>query len=189
MKMKHFFLSALMSSSLLSVSAIAADTGTITFNGSVTDTTCKVDIGGSGADGTVNLPPVSTTALNTPGNTVGKTRFTLQLSDCSGAALSTATAKAFFQPGNSVDSATGRLLNQAGGGAATNVSLQLRDGQDDTVINAGAASQTTHTAGFVDISGADIGTASLPYFVEYYAEGSASAGAVTSQVTYNIIYQ
>ena len=70
---------------------------------------------------------------------------------------------------------------------ATNVSLQLRDGQDNSVINAGDAAQAgTSAIGYADISS---GSASLPYYVEYYAEDAVNAGAVASQVTYSLIYK
>lgn len=36
--------------------------------------------------------------------------------------------------------------------AASNITLQLLDGQDNSVINIGDYSQTTHSAGYVNIS-------------------------------------
>lgn len=174
---------ALLLTALVSGSALAAETGTITFTGLLTDTTCNVDIGGSGADAAVLLPTVSVASLSSPTQTTGKTRFTLNLSGCSG---SLTNAKAFFEAGSTVDNATGRLMNTDTTGAKF-VSLQLRDGQNDTVINVGDVSQTgTSATGYVDISG---GTASLPYFVEYYAEGTTTPGAVASQVTYSLDYK
>lgn len=186
MKLNRLLLTTLVSSALLSTSAMAADTGTITFNGAITDSTCNVSIEGGGADATVTLPTVSASSLQTAGDDNGKTRFNMALSGCTGTALN--TAKAFFQPGNTVDSSTGRLLNTDLTGAQF-VSLQLRDGSDDSVINVGDQNQTgTSAIGYVDISS---GSATLPYFVEYYAEASnaVTPGAVTSQVTYNLDYQ
>lgn len=184
MKLNRLLIASLVSSALLSAGAMAADTGTITFNGAITDSTCDVNVEGQGADATVTLPTRSASALATAGAETGKTQFTLALSGCTGTALN--TAKAFFQAGNTVDTATGRLLNTDLTGA-TNVTLQLRDGQDDSVIKVGDQNQTGSSAiGYVDITS---GSASLPYFVEYYAEAAATPGAVTSQVTYSLDYQ
>lgn len=182
MSIKRVFLSAIVSSALVSGSVMAADTGTISFSGLVTGSTCEVNIG-SGANAAVVLPTVSADSLAAATATNGKTRFTLELTGCTGALTQ---AKAFFEGGNTVDNATGRLINTDASGAQ-NVSLQLRDGQNNSVINAGDAAQSNASAiGYVDITG---GTASLPYFVEYYAEGTATAGAVASQVTYSLIYK
>ena len=62
--------------------ANATSTGTITFNGEVTDTTCEVSVNGQGADATVVLPTVPATELKTSGMTTGRTNFDLQLTNC-----------------------------------------------------------------------------------------------------------
>ncbi|HIE9359426.1 TPA: fimbrial protein [Klebsiella quasipneumoniae subsp. similipneumoniae] len=166
-----------------STSVFAADTGTITFTGAVTDTTCNVDIGGAGEVGNVSLPTVSAASLGTKTSVSGKTQFNITLSECAGASNS---AKAFFEAGATVDSATGRLINTDTTGAKF-VSLQLLDGSTDSVINVGDYSQISNNTGYVDVS---TGTATLPYFVQYYAEDAGvSAGAVESQVTYSISYK
>lgn len=183
MNIKRVFLCAMVSSALISGPAFAAETGTISFSGLITGSTCNVDVGGPGADATVVLPTVSADSLDAPTKTNGKTRFTLNLSGCTGALTQ---AKAYFEGGNTVDNITGRLKNTDSTGA-TNVSLQLRDGQDNSVINAGDAAQAgTSAIGYADISS---GSASLPYYVEYYAEDAVNAGAVASQVTYSLIYK
>ncbi|WP_148872980.1 fimbrial protein, partial [Serratia marcescens] len=159
------------------------DTGTITFTGAVTDTTCNVDIGGAGAEANVKLPTVSKDSLATASSVSGKTQFTISLSGCAGAA---STAKAFFEPGTTVDTNTGRLINTDTTGAE-NVTLQLLDGTTDTAITVGDFSQVSNNTGFVDVSS---GSAVLPYFVQYYAEdNNVTAGAVASQVTYSISYK
>ena len=184
MKLNRLLLTSLVSSALLSGGAMAADTGTIDFVGAITDTTCDVDIGGAGPNATVTLPTVSAASLQNPTDVNGKTQFNMAISGCSGTVIN--TTKAFFQPGNTVDTATGRLLNTDLTGA-THVTLQLRDGSDDSVIKVGDQSQTGSAAiGYVDITS---GSANLPYFVEYYAEQAVTPGAVASQVTYNLDYQ
>ncbi|KNE87557.1 hypothetical protein PSTG_19058, partial [Puccinia striiformis f. sp. tritici PST-78] len=50
---------------LMGVSSLAnsASTGTITFNGLITDNTCNVDVNGQGSDAIVTLPTVSANQL------------------------------------------------------------------------------------------------------------------------------
>ncbi|HFZ1711488.1 TPA: fimbrial protein [Citrobacter sedlakii] len=186
MKLNRLLLATLVSSALMTTGAMAVDTGTITFNGAITDSTCDVSVAGGGADGTVNLPTVSASSIPAAGDVNGTTGFVMSLTNCSGTSLN--TAKAFFQAGMTVDSNTGRLLNTDPTGAQF-VSLQLRDGSDNSVIKVGDQSQTGPSAiGYHDISS---GAANLPYLVEYYAEqdNAVTPGAVTSLVTYNIDYQ
>ena len=182
--MKKSIISAAIFVAFSGGSAFAADTGTITFTGAVTDTTCTVDIGGAGEVGNVALPTVSAESLKTASKVSGKTQFNIALSGCAGASN---TAKAFFEPGSTVDPATGRLINTDTAGAE-NVSLQLLDGTTDSAINVGDYSQISSNTGYVDIG--TTGSASLPYFVQYYAEADqVKAGAVESQVTYSISYK
>ncbi|HDC4524625.1 fimbrial protein (plasmid) [Enterobacter kobei] len=162
--------------------AQAASNGTITFNGELTANTCDVAIDGQSADATVVLPTVGTNQLDTAAKTAGETGFMIGLNGCAGVLN---TASAFFEPGASVDSVTGRLKNM--NGTATNVSLQLVDASSPskTVIQAGSQNQVTATT-YKDVSS---GSVSLPYNVRYYAEGPASAGTVVSNVVYSIQYQ
>jgi major type 1 subunit fimbrin (pilin) len=163
--------------------ANAASTGTITFEGELTATTCKVTIDGSDADATVVLPTVGINSLDAPGEVTGRTGFNMALSECEGTLT---TASAFFEAGSTVDTITGRLKNATGDGYATNVSLQLTDSSNaDAVIKAGDTSQVVSTT-YVDISS---GTANLPYAVQYYAENATTAGAVAGSVTYSIQYK
>lgn len=84
MNIKRVFLCAMVSSALVYGPAFAAETGTISFSGLITGSTCNVDVGGPGADATVVLPTVSADTLDAPTKTNGKTRFTLNLSGCTG---------------------------------------------------------------------------------------------------------
>lgn len=162
--------------------AQAASTGTITFNGELTGTTCDVSVDNQAADATITLPTVGTSQLAAAGATAGNTGFTMALSNCAGTLK---TASASFEPGSSVDLVTGRLKNMTG--TATNVGLQLRDGSSasQAVIKAGNSNQVTNTS-YVDIS---TGSANLPYAVEYYADGATTAGTVVSNVVYSIQYK
>ncbi|EPT7678260.1 fimbrial protein [Escherichia coli] len=171
---------------MVTLNANAASTGTITFNGEVTSNTCDVVVDGQAADATIKLPTVSTSDLASTGKTAGRTGFVMKLSDC---VVQTQgkqdTVSAFFQSGPSVNLSTGRLNNTDQSGAG-NVSLQLLDVTGNyQPIKVGNTSQVTGTAG-VKIAN---NQATLPYAVEYYAEGQSTAGAVTSTVVYNLQYK
>ena len=131
---------------------------------------------------TVTLPTVQASVLSATGNTAGQTAFNVGVTGCATTNQSGAnTVKAYFEKGANVD-ASGRLINTATGGAS-NVVLQLVDGTGNAPINVGDVAQ--NTGNFVAISG---GSATLPYAVRYFATGAATAGAVTSSVTYSLIY-
>lgn len=171
---------------LAAFSAQAASTGTITFNGELTDTTCEVDINGQGSDATVILPTVGVNQLTASGDTTGRTSFNMNISDCViGTEGGHSKVAAFFQPGNTVDLSTGRLKNV--GGSATNVDLRLLDASNSYApINIGNTDQVDGMA-YVDIN--TDGTALLPYAVEYFANAQTTPGTVTNSVIYNLQYK
>lgn len=171
----------------MTTSVQAASTGTITFNGELTDSTCDVSIENQGADATITLPTVSVNTLKTLGDTNGKTSFNMNISKCVvGTEGGHSKVSAFFQPGNTVDLSTGRLKNV--GGSAKQVDLQLLDASGNyAVINVGNTSQVNDMA-YVDINQAT-GTALVPYAVQYYANGQTTPGTVTSSVVYNLQYK
>ena len=111
---------------LLSTAAQAAD-GTITFTGSVTDTTCSINgtASGTAADVAVILPTVQAGSLPAAGATAGTSSLgdvRLTLSGCSGAATK---AIARFENGPTVDQSSGYLTNQASATPAQNVQVRL----------------------------------------------------------------
>ncbi|EAA5922552.1 type 1 fimbrial protein [Salmonella enterica subsp. enterica serovar Teko] len=171
--------------SVFTASAVqAAGNGTINFTGAVNSQTCSATVNGAtGATAAaVTLPTVQANILNAAGNTAGQTAFKMDVTGCASSNPAGAgTVKAFFEKGPNVD-ANGRLINTTSDGAS-NVTLQLVDGTSNTEINVGDIAQ--NSGNFVTISG---GNATLPYSVRYYATGAATAGAVTSSVTYSLIY-
>ncbi|MDQ9129791.1 fimbrial protein [Serratia fonticola] len=179
--MNKFILSAIAGVLLSSGLAQAASDGTINFQGQLSNNTCEVIVNGQASNPIVTLPIVSIGQLGSAAQTAGLTGFTLTLANCSG---SLQTASAFFQAGAAVDVLTGRLNNT---GTAQNVSLQLRDGTStsQTVIKAGNAEQINGNS-FVNVKS---GSTNLPYFVEYYAEGTTTPGTVVSNVVYSIQYK
>lgn len=157
------------------IAAHASD-GTINFSGAVTASTCTVKLNGGAATGTVTLPTVSTSALGSAGSTAGSTPFTLDISGCTFSGASAVTA--YFEAGANVDPTTGRLNNTGG---ASNVQLQLYLG--DAYASKVAAGQSNQNA-----AAALSANGQLKYGVEYYATGTATAGTVTSSVTYSLVY-
>lgn len=167
--------------------AVAAD-GTITFTGNVVDTTCTISGGTAAArDFTVALPKVSASALNADAKTAGDTPFTITLSGCkSGTNAATGTVRTFFENGANVDASTNRLKNTAASGASK-VQIGILNAGDRSVIKVGApdASQNS-TKATLDSSGG----ITLNYVAQYVATGgAATAGAVTSSVTYSLVYE
>jgi len=166
---------------ILGISAANAADGTITINGLVTDKTCEI-ITPQGKDFTVTLPTVSKQTLAKAGDVAGRTPFTINLGDCSEGKVAT-----YFEPGATVDFATGRLNNQDAAGAK-NVQVQLlgSNNQFIPVLAAGANGAQTNSQ-WVDVT--DGGSADLNYYAEYYATDASSAGKVSTSVQYTIIYQ
>ncbi|MBL5902964.1 fimbrial protein [Serratia fonticola] len=159
-------------------SALAAD-GTITINGTITDTTCDISVNNQSKDATVTLPTISISALPTVGATAGATPFSIALTNCAGATLNTAST--FFEAGAYVEQSTGRLNNSASG-TATNVQVQLLNANLGSIMAGSAHSQGDVV---VDISS---GGGVMNYFAQYYANGTVTPGTVNTQVDYTIIY-
>lgn len=166
---------------LIATGAASATDGTITFTGSITDTTCEIVVNGGSADATVTLPTVSANALANVGDTAGTTPFTIALSNCSGTSL--ATASTWFEAGTYVDADTGRLLNS---GDAANVDVQLLNSNLGVITAGGTSGSSQQNDVAVDISG---GSGTLNYYAQYYATASVGAGSVTSSVNYSIVYE
>lgn len=190
MKLSVFFKVGLIASASMGMVnasyAAGASSGTITFNGEITASTCEASVNGVAADGIVTMPPVAISAFHA--DTAGRTPFTIELANC---ALSDPDTQvgAYFEPdGVWVDESTGHLNNIAPGGA-TGVSLQLLDATDDKVIAVGDAGQTASAQYVTPDATSKKGT--LSYFVEYYkvSGGTLGAGAVQGKVTYDLIYK
>ncbi len=159
-----------------SAAAHAAD-GTITITGQITDRTCTVD--SKSKDLAVVLPTVSATSL-TPGQTAGRTPFTINLTGCSEGKVAT-----YFEPGSTVDYDSGRLNNATG--TATNVQVQLL-GDNNEVIPVLATTAAGTQANSQEVTVTANGSAALNYYAEYYAKAQATAGSVATSVKYTIVY-
>lgn len=176
--------------------ARAAD-GTITYDGAVTDTTCTVT-GGGAASGTgnvtVQLPDVSSNILGTAGLTAGKTPFSLILgggSKCTDGKTAALWIETTQTP--ALDTATGALRNQASSGAA-NVEVQLINPTNDQPIDLSLNAIVTNGSTVVASSNQPAATiegntATLNYAAQYLAvDGAATAGVVTTYLTYSMQY-
>lgn len=163
--------------------AMAGD-GTITFNGKVTDVTCTVAATGPAGTSTVTLPTVSATALSGDTATAGATPFTISLSACGGDLTNATNVAVYFEPGGNVN-VDGRLKNIAPTlTAAENVDIALY--RADTVSTALSLGKIpTETYATIAANGT---TAKMDFVAKYYATAQATAGEVTSNVTYSIVY-
>lgn len=170
--------SALVTFSALPASAQASD-GTITFNGSVVGSTCTISVNGGAKDATVSLQKVTTTALGAAGSVAGGTYFDIELSQCTGAATQ---VRAFFEAGPNVDSTTANLINRAANGAA-NVQVQLLSATGSALKIGDSSQRAAGTAVALTNNGA-----TLKYGAQYYATNAATAGDVSTSVTYSIDY-
>lgn len=164
-----------------------ANSGTISFEGEVTDSTCTVVVDGQSSDATIGLPTVSKNEFSVAGDKTGKTDFVIALTSCTlGGTPAETQVSAYFEAGPGVDVSTGNLINTGG---ATNVALLLSDGTKNEPIQAGKQLQTDDTNGNTYATVAS-GDATLPYFVEYIAtDASVTAGSVESSVTYTLMYK
>jgi major type 1 subunit fimbrin (pilin) len=177
--MKSVVLTCFATAAAIPMASYAAD-GQITFNGQITAQTCSISGNGQGPNFTVTLPTVSTSALTSPGVSAGRTPFNIALTNCSPTSGNVAT---YFEPGVTVDSTTGQLLNATG--TATNVEVALLNNDTSQIMLGQAqASQNSETVAIAS------GAAELKYFAQYVAVGgSATAGSVDTTVLYSMSYQ
>ncbi|WP_333680240.1 fimbrial protein [Dyella sp.] len=182
--MKKIVLSAALATvfgaaALFSTSVAAAD-GTITITGKVVANTCAFSVNGGGASNTVQLPVVFTNALGTAGAVAGNTPFTIKVSGCDPNLTSVQE-----QFGGSNILADGNLKNIASATSpqtvAGNVEVQLLSGTG-AVINLNNITNSP-------VGTLASGSATLSYQAQYYASAAASAGQVSTTVTYTTQYQ
>ena len=180
MKKLHI-LGLAISAALCAPMAAQASTGTITFAGALKSSTCVVTAPGAGSF-TVTLPTLATSALGALGSVAGATPFSITVSNCESGITSFTP---FFEAGLYTDYTSGRLNIATGAGNATNVQLQLLN-SDLSVIDVAKAygSQNVHSTTVSGTPGSGTGT----YVVRYYSLGSATAGTVSSSVTYSMVY-
>lgn len=162
-----------MAAAAASFNASAVD-GTINFTGEISSQTCTIE-GNTGATAkTVTLPKVSTSALSAVGEVAGRTAFNLALTQCTGTSASVS-----FEPGPSVDAATGNLTNQTANGS--NAQIQL--------LNANFAPINLQTNSGSLATAITNQAANLEFYAQYVAAtAAATAGQITSNVQFSMDY-
>jgi major type 1 subunit fimbrin (pilin) len=178
--------------------ATQASDGTITFTGGVTANTCTVKVNGAGTgDGSVTLPTVSQSALTAVGQktTAAGTFFHIDVSACvlttadlAGAVVPT-TVKVYFEAGPNVNPLTGGLINTVvGSDVEVNLYNASSAGKANIVTTQIKPGTLPNSANMIDLS-----TGGSEYFYAGYSTAgtgaAASAGLVSTSVTYSLIYQ
>ncbi len=162
------------------LSAHAAD-GIVKVTGSITGDTCTVagaavDTGSpQGVLQTISLEldPVSVTALNTEGKMAGSKDFQIDLSNCK-----VKNVKVKFEGAGDVDSKTGKMLNR---GDATNVEVALFTSEGQPIFIG------TDPGQVVELS--DAGSGTVNYKAAYWAVGGAATpGTVDASAMFTLIY-
>ena len=177
-----------------------ASDGTITFTGAVTANTCTISVNGGAATATVSLPTVDTVALTgtSPKTTAAGTFFSIAVSGCTNPVLNDFGGSApthvaiYFEAGLYVDQATGGLINSAASGSNVEVMLYNASGSAvaaSTVVGTQIMPGTpTHQPTTMAI-----GTGGTQWFYAGYSTSGAgasgaTAGAVSTQITYSLVY-
>ncbi|MBB6248051.1 type 1 fimbrial protein [Rhodanobacter sp. A1T4] len=164
--------------------AANTSSGTISFTGTLTASTCTVAVNGSTSTLAIALPttPLVNGVLSTAGSSAGWTAVTLTLSSCTSL---TGYTKVFpYFTGTGIDTTTGYLSNT---GTATNVEVALSNGQSLTNVLTLQGASGAQNAGTQLLSAA---TPTFAYYAGYVAPtAAATAGSVAASVQYNLNYQ
>ena len=173
-----------------------ASDGTITFTGAVTASTCTLSVnsGVNAGTATVALPTVDTAALTNTGagTTAAGTFFSVGVTGCNGVAdIGSGTPAAptsvaiYFEAGPNVDEATGGLINTVAG---SNVEVNLYNASGSTIVGTQIQPGTpTHQPAALTIASG--GT--QWFYAGYSTAGAgiaATAGAVSTSITYSLVY-
>ena len=168
---------------LVSGSAFAASSGTVTIEGQVLSQTCAIAVGDENKR--VTLPTVSALDLTVTGARVAPQNFTISLSDCD--VLGNVYARFSAETGALIDPATGTLINTAKVLPATNVNVALYGSDASIPMNLANPTAGVSNARPVIAEGSTI----LTYSAAYYptAASAVTAGAVSAKANYIIAYQ
>lgn len=173
----------------ISFTAAAVD-GTITFKGAITDTTCSVGVNGGASVADVILPTVSASAFAVKDDIAARTRFTIDLTNCS---VGT-EARAHFDDSLTHVNADGNLLNghEVGNvaGHAQGVGFALFDLSGSRIQIGSSSPQAGAGAHWATI--AANGGARIPYDVAYVAfepRANIAPGTVESSVGFTVEYR
>ncbi|MDY0420205.1 fimbrial protein [Enterobacter sp. 170198] len=176
----------LLLAAVASPSSHAADpgkgAGQINFTGTITASTCDVDINGQGGNPTIQMGTISSSAFKEKGDVAGIHRIQIDLSNCDTAVLKEAGARF----GGAYDSNDNNLLAlKTGGDAATGLGIEFLN-EDGTSLKLGENPNK-----FIPITGAGTaGTATLLYSARYKSTiDTVTAGKADAVADYTIIYK
>ncbi|QDC94639.1 Fimbrial protein [Vibrio furnissii] len=167
----------------MAATSTAVAGGTISFTGSVTDTTCDVTTSGD-KDFTVTLSPVALTDIANPGvASAGAKQFDMKVAGCTGYTDGGTESLHITFSGSNISDDELYLKNDTG--TATGVGI--------TITSDGTA------AGKVDLNkavatglGENVADGTISYFANYYnfaGQDAATAGTVVTSATYTFDYQ
>lgn len=167
---------------LMVAGAAQASDGSVLISGTVRDgATCNI-VQGGGVN-TITLDTLPASQFATAGDKGGYKPFVIEVSGCS--YDSEGFLQMYFEAGAAVDPLTGNLKNTATQTAATNVELEITDVEKSLKILPGKLNAQGLAAKLYSSDGT---AKTFNYTVNYVSTGVATAGAVTSQVTYSIWY-
>ena len=196
-RIKRAVMAAGMAATMALPMAGQASDGTITFTGAVTASTCTLSVNGAANAGTatVALPTVDTAALtNTvPRTTAAGTFFSIEVSGCTTAADIGGAAPTqvgiYFEAGPNVDEKTGGLINTVVG---SNVEVNLYNASGASIVGTQIMPGTSQN----QPASQSIPTGAEQFTQWFYAgystagaAAAASAGAVSTSITYSLVYQ
>lgn len=161
-------------------------TPTVTFQGEVTDQTCKVEINGQSSS-VVLLPTVSSKDFGSTlsnGQTAGVTPFTVSVADCTPPSADLNIKTVFM--GYDVNADTGVLGNRATDNAAQGYGIQLSQSSDGS--NPVKLNGPTPVEGLVLAK--DATDTSIDFSAQYYVLDAinAKAGKITAVAEYTLSY-
>lgn len=175
--MKKTLVASLIAASFTMVGATAsADTGTINFQGEITNSACSLGGGQLGTNMIVPLGSISTNQFAAVGDQGPKVDFTISLLGCDTSVLQTVSIS--FQPAAGSVVPTGLLSLESGGGAQ-GVAIGI-DGPSGTPVVVGGAAIP-----FALVSG----TNNLNFKAYYEAvDATVTAGPANGRATFELTY-
>lgn len=179
---KNLLAAALATTAAFSFSSAFATDGTVNFTGSVTDTACVVDMGGSNVLA-VQMGKISKNSFPVAGSVAAATKFTLQLKSCPTATTATVKFDGIAAGGDNKI-----LALTSGTDSATGLGIQISD-KSGAVLPLYANSVSYPLAkGDAVVSTNDI-TNDLVFTARYISTAaSVVAGTADSTVSFSINY-
>ena len=194
-RMKRAMIAAGIGATLALPMAGQASDGTITFTGAVTASTCTLSINGAANAGTatVALPTVDASALTNAAavtSTAAGTFFSIGVSGCTAVAdiggVAPTQVQIYFEAGPNVDETTGGLINTVAG---SNVEVNLYNASGASIVGSQIMPGTNTNQPAQQL----IANGGTQWFYAGYstagANAAATAGAVSTSITYSLIYQ